>query len=448
MTITRALQPIGGALVAAVLIAGCGGGAQTTGLPHAVASATPVQGTQQPTTSATRVMFTIHRAGTAASAARRSPRYVSPGTLGLQITISASGAKTVTDYYDLSSNGPNCTYSAALNADQCSIVISSIATSENLSLIEVDAAPDNVDAATGQGTGFPQSTHVLALGSVTGLAVPVGTTVNATIPMDPVTVGFGADTGNVVTNPNPSAKNIAIDGANSRIVVTANAVVTAKLAILGDIDYDGYYIATTNASGGGQPFVDVNGSPTPITAQVNTTSGVKIAADIVSTQSPAPGTVLGYTATFPSTLYDDGALHLDFSYDGTNVATSGGGPARYLILLSNNLSASPPTFDGGSQGGYAGNAVYQIVPVDANPATLHGQDRVAGYDFGSANGLNVVNSTCAGSWTITPLAVTNGLQNFNVTQTGSDSGGACSFALADPITGVVTRTVTELGLGS
>jgi len=448
-----------GGLLAAATLAACGGGGSSaiTGSPHVTTSATlPAQTTQ---TTGTRITFTISRNAQPAhkhaaaktkrtASASRKPKYVSEATDGVQVSIT-SGSTTKTVYADATASGANCV-SSGTNEDTCSVIVPTIGATETIVVTTVDQQPTN--DTNGYGTGFPSNTNVLGYGTATVAPSGLGVT-NVTLTVDPVVAAY-YDCGSSDISGNfqqdGGGSGYESSGTVARFVVTAGKPATWTYEPEWcDVDED---VPQTIASP--LPFVDVNGSPEPLTFTSSSSSLTMYAAPGgTSVASPGP---YAQTVTMNDSSDTDeyGEMLLYVSYDGT-------APAGTTMTFSNNLAATPPWPGTVSGSTYNLQLVYTLAPVAASPGPVTapattisvgagGTGTVYGSDFGATNGMNAGDGNCYDTTTTSQvdatvaagsMNMTSWIEPFTVTVTGSPPE-TCSFTLYDGDTNVPTFPIT------
>lgn len=437
------------AVGAAALFAACGGGGGQSSLPssgnasngNAGAGAQPASGarvvlTYSANAVAARSLHRTLRVGTAE--ARRSPAYVSYEAAGLQLTVS-SGSSSQTLYYAISYYSPVCTEESYTVT--CTLNVPTLGATETVSGIEVDQAPLNLSQSTGQGTGFPGNSNVLARGSTT-VTLNAGGYTTVALSLNPI-LGDWYDCG--FDNDN---SNMNEDYSTSRIVVT-QGVASQNILDPGPADRDGYTIFGGDDAGTyvAQPFVDLNATPVPATVTSTSQHLTVFAIPVLTNPTPAPPYATAQTQSIPNSGYvskDWYGLQLAVSYDGAGAAAS-------TLTLANNLTATPPPFasPNPSPAPYTATMAYQVVPVSASPAAVTLQANgvatatVTGSDAGANQ--NMPPSACmSGNQQLATVAsngsIANGSEAFTVT--AGTTPGTCTFTLADYYSGVVTNTVT------
>jgi hypothetical protein len=429
---------IGGAILAAALLAACGGGGglQSAALPSAGAA-----GNNPAThTSGTRITLRVPR-GTSKTrhtalhgGAHRS--YVSIDAQGLQIAISSTGsnATTTTEFVDISSTSPLCTPLVfGTTETTCSFTIPTVAANETIVATEVDQTPTNENATTGFGTGFSTSTNILAVGT-TSVAVTGGVT-NVSLGLNPVAAQL-FDCGDIA---NPNFGTNFVSESTSRIVVTAGVVASGQMFIEFEDAADGFVDVDPTPL----PFVDVNGSPTPITLN-SLSSAVTLA--VVPNPVPAATPPLAQTVSIPNDGFDssfENCLTID-----VNVSANLTAPAT--ISVKNNLTATNPI---SVTAPYPAKLTYTVVPISVAPATATvavgaaTTATVTGSDFEGTSGMFATPCVDTANPSQNDATVSaNGQINtdtwqeaFTITPT---MPGTCTFTLGDSRTGVVTTPVT------
>jgi len=458
------LLGFGAALMCAAFLVACGGGGSGS-TPGAGGSLTGSHTTNsKPGTTMTIV---IHRDGgskkylTKSSArhrtaqATRTPKYISYGAQGLQVTISGTGLVSQTVYADLT--GSLCSTSGSI--ETCTLSLPTIGTNEQFSILEVDQKPTGETGGSQYGTAFPAGSNILGavnqaetvqLGASNSLAIEIG----------------GVDDGFYdvscffsVPTPMPSAysANFGIDGsgvnnassgydAGARVVVTQGVAATGTLQmVVFDADGDCFFDATP------APFVDVNGSPTPITVTSN--SSALTVAPVVANGTSPPASAFTQTAS----IANDG-----YMWYGCNfvipVKTSSSFASASTITLNNNLTALNSFLSPAAS--YASTMTYTVVPISVSASTAtvsqSGTVYLTATDYGAANGVDGESSYTAGDDELcktgggTPLAYAyaNGSINTSTWQQqieidGYGGGtGTCTFYVFDYAAGTVTTPVT------
>jgi hypothetical protein len=428
---------IGGAILAAALLAACGGGGglQSAALPSAGG------GGNNPAThtSGTRITLTVPR-GTPktrrpALAGGTHRNYVSMDAQGLQIAISSTGsnATTTTEFVDISSTSPLCTPLVfGTSETTCSFTIPTVAANETIVATEVDQTPTNENATTGFGTGFLNSTNILAVGT-TSVAVTGGVT-NVSLGLNPIVSRF-IDDGSDTT---PTFGDNFVAETTSRVVVTSGVVASGQINIAYRDAAGGFFDVDPTPL----PFVDVNGSPTPITLSASS-SAVTLAA--VPSPAPAATPPLAQTASIPN----DGFLNF-FQVFVIDVNVSANLTAPATISVNNNLTATNPI---SVTAPYLAKLTYTVVPISVAPATATvavgaaTTATVTGSDFEGPNGMFATGCVDTANPSQTDATVSaNGQispdiwqQAFTITPT---TAGTCTFTLGDVQTNVLTTPVT------
>jgi hypothetical protein len=438
------------AIAAAAVITACGGGSGNSTPTPIVANPAigTLTATQNGSTQLTLTIFTGDAAAAAAAAARRkTPQYVSGITHGLQATISGNGTSAV---YAFSTTGTQCT-TVNPYTRTCTFLFPTVATTETISILELSQAPTGtVDPATGIASGpFPANSDILATGSATTTLTP-GAVTQLAIGLNPIVAGLFDDCGTF-----QSSTSISSNGT-TRIVVTGNAV--TRSTILVDTRDDGgstikQPVVSPNASPIGQPFVDVNGSPEPISGTSSSTHfGIlPLIAPVNSFPSAPPtGAYAATAAVANSGSLNFGGVVVAIQYDG-NATPS---PTIQTLTFDNQLSATLPVFTGSpvmpvAPANYHTSLVYTLAPMFATPASFTvatgGVQTVTGYAPGATS--NMVPSTCVSSGMVTlgsfgPAVGTpaSGMQTFVFTANGTP--GTCTFTLKDGVTHVLSNAVT------
>jgi hypothetical protein len=499
-----------GALLASALLSACGGGGgKTAALPTAATTA-PSGGSSLPSSGA-RLTLKIDRSKRSGGrknaaharnglAAHRSPstargtKYISDGTQGLQVSIT-SGGTTQTYYYSLAnalySGAPSnpCSQDPTTYIETCTLVLPTVGPTESFSVLEVDQPAVGADPTTGIGTSIPSNANTLAIGTQNNVTLTPGGYTDLSISMNPIAATFAdydayaddsAD-GTAVTIDGNAADRIGLDVGTSpeRVVVAANLPIQPTtntegqpgspvfFAPPGSADADGDCFAYIGFSADGtpigQPLVDANGTPTATTISsssshlklLNWVSGLFNDGNQGNGYVPEPGATPTSTVSIANSAeLFPGCFYESLYYDGTQTTSS-------TITVSNNLTATPPTFTGAPSGNggthltsYTKSLTYEFAPISASPAsltfanttpqTITGTDPDAtepmDYDSvcNAANGTTVANitSTTTNQFIVTPVAV-----------------GACSFAITDAATNVptvvnVSSSVTQAGFGA
>ncbi|HTW86075.1 MAG TPA: hypothetical protein VMD91_18535 [Candidatus Sulfotelmatobacter sp.] len=485
-----------GALLAGAALAACSGGGSRAAVPTGAA-------TNAPTTSSSKgnglsgplakITITIPRhasfthskpAGTARApqgvAARRAPKYVSPATQGLQITVSGNGT-TQTVYADTSgSNCTNLTSSQTGNTTEtCTIEVPVVAASETLTVDDVDVKP-NDDGSSGNppgyGDGFTGG-HVLAVGTTTA-TLTAGQTTQISLVLGQVTGGFfdcgnldasnssnagyDATTADETTATLPSGYNGDNSTALGRLVFTAGQPSWIQLVPeLTDWDDQSQGFASPSPA-----LVDVNASPAPVTVTTSLQHVGLAASNATAPLDPfnesqtyvPPPTPPPFASTTSSVSIGDQSYFwmfgyfpvIDVVYDGSTAAVAG------TVNVNNNLTATD-LFDNNP---YTFVAPYTVAFVSASPTTLtlslstNPSAEVVGSDYQAAlEGMTSISqppnhdqTECETSGGVELASVTAGTMNtttwqqpFTVTAMAT---GTCTFTLMDVITDVVSPPVT------
>jgi hypothetical protein len=459
---------LGSALLGVAALAACGGGSGTSSAMPA--NITP--GGSQLTTKGATFTFTINRTPVVKTQklakASRKPQYISSSAAGLQIAVTATGTPAVTQYVDISAASVLCTTSG--NFETCTLTVPTIAATESLTVTEVDEAPTNEGTngrPPGYGDGFSANTNILAIGS--GVSTTTGGATSITLSLNPVLASvadnndcFGQFFGTFTPSSTTNAAFDLVGTDLDRIVVTAGVPQTI-------FDYFGFRDAAFQKNYAGntpQPFVDVNGSATPVTFLSNS-QHVLLAVANSSTPPPIPTATKAAMAD-TTLMFDDFYVSLIIKLDGalTQPAT---------VTVSNNLTALNPF----TSQSYAASEVDTIVPISVStPSSSISQGSmttatVTASDFEGTGGLTpfaAVNSSGQGSGagdcvdgssivraTVTEtgaIDTTTWLQSFTITPATTPlvaSPVTCTFVLGDVNTGnvnyltpgyVVTPTVT------
>jgi len=466
MQISKKLTVAGG-LVAAGLLAACGGGGGGAVTRTPLAATSPSSGGAATQSTGTKITFTIPLVGKPAraktagarrhAAGTRKPQYVSADTLGVQVAVT-SGTTTKTVYADTTS-GANCA-NLTQSSLVCTIIVPTIGASETLAMTTVDQTPTG--DTNGYGSGFPTNTNVLGIGSVTVTPTP-GALTNVSLTINPIVGGFadcgisevsGGQVGDDTSVPFFSA------AGSARFVVTAGtpSVAVWSPEALGR-DQDSTYFASP------EPFVDVNNSAAPVTVTSSSSHFTMYAApggNTVASPGPYAQTISMADTSFAPNY---GLFAIYVNYDGS-------APAGTTIILSNNLSATPPWAGTPSSANYLVPVTWTLAPVSVTPTTLSvsysgtpfpTSATVTGADYGATNGMKVasnsagsntcsdtatpsqVDATIASSPIVTAPGSTQWQQTFtvNTNETAPTSGTeTCTFALEDNDRAVPTPTVT------
>ncbi|MGD1066453.1 MAG: hypothetical protein ABR975_06515 [Vulcanimicrobiaceae bacterium] len=464
-------------IAAAVLLAACGGGgggATRSSVPGVTPTGQPSSAPVQPSGKTTKLTLTIHRkpasvklpwssAAVKATAAKRTPKYLSENVAGLQIAITA-GAQNLTLYADLSdvNNNPLCVgeATAANNYTQtCVIPISMLAASETITVTELDAPPLN--ETNGFGTGFPTSADVLAVGSATATAATAGSTGVTLIGLSPVIANLGS------LGPAPFG-DVAVDQNNGRVVVLAGTPA---------LDVDATVAGDESGAAGDDdqtplPFVDLNGSAVPLTVEALSGAGTATQDVLVypyrnagflnnpsvyvnegtGTIVPPPAGGLAQSVSIPTDdyLWAGALIIYAFSYDG---ATPPASAPYYVFGVQNNLTIAPGTvgFAASNSGiPYTASSYTLLAPlsqsVTSTSLTVGATASATVTDYGSVDGVNaslcldangnpgVAAVVAAGAYNVTA-----GTQGYTVAPI---SAGSCTFNFSDGDTGIPLAPLT------
>jgi hypothetical protein len=469
---TKATLGLGGALLAASLLAACGSGASSSNSPlpntgnssasNPVPAKSGLQITLKVPNGASRSSIT------SASTGREHPLYVSAAARGLEIGVSA-GANSQTVYADISSTSPLCQTQGSYRT--CTITVPTLGTTEAITGYEADEAPSNEQNGYGNGFQTPGPSqspgpHLLAIGSATAKITSPGSVNQVSMGLQPIAaqlVDGGATTG--------GQDSANFQELNGRVVVTALGASASPLPLqavqIYPYDANDCGAACLLEDPTPLPFVDVNGSPEPIKASSSSTAivlGVHSPPSPVPTLTPpTPGPVI----SIPNDGYQWGygalVLNLDINAQALNPASP---PAT--VTVTNDLSATPPSpFIGGP---YTSTLTYTIAAIGAsspNPASisLSGTNgsttaSVTGTDMGapssgigaestftyqntqtSGNCMDNVTSTQVDA-AVSPAGSydpTTGTQQFTIAAVAQ---GTCTFYLYDVETSVVTSPVS------
>jgi len=457
-----------GVLLAAASLVACGGGGSSMPATAQAPGATQ-PGTTASQSSGIKVQILVPRNVTRSgkhSASRGKSRrmYVSTDAQGLQLTITPSGSGSAqTLYASLATSAPLCveTSNYATTPDGteelCTIPVPALAAQETVNAIETNATPTDVNATTGFGTGFASgSGDVLAVGS---------TTVTTTGGVNTVALGLGPVAAELYDCsgyfPTPSdPENFGNDYGTERIVVTANTAATGVLSVEFSDANGNWFDALPTPYPGFSPvpqdFVDVNGSPEPITYTASTSS-IQIGIEPAPSTSPSSYAASGSIATDADYLYDCAFF---FNVNVAALPTPSAGASPPTIVFANNLSATPPSPFTATPGPYTFSLTFAVVPIAAFPSTVSvtmgNTATVDGYDYGastygmdaeSAYGVlggncydtvntSTVDATVAKAGSI---STTTWQQPFTITP---ENAGTCTFVLYDIDTLVITNPVT------
>jgi hypothetical protein len=458
---------LGASLVGIAALAACGGGG--SGAPSALPASNTGSGSAPASiTNGVSVTLTIDRSQKttakpaiprggsalhrAAAAARRSPAYVSSSALGLQVAVSA-GTASKSVFVDISQTSSLCTFNATTSIETCTFAVPTLATTESIVATEVDKAPTAL--AAGYGTGIPANANILAVGTLSATTTP-GTVTALTLGLNPVWTNFIGFFGEQA----PSNLNASTDPTlPTRMLVTGNLAQYAEF-VVGINDADGDPSdpnnLPTDPNPTNFPFVDVNGTPQPITV-TSTVSGVQFAAIPLPTSTPNPplsSYTYGLVASAANQTYEwfNEELINGAHFDGTLSAPT-------TVTVSNHLSAANP---------FSPNytpppaQTYTIVPVTASPSavtvSMTGPTTatITGSDFGASTGglyaqgshdssgfetpgtdgdcLDADGSTVRATVAYGSINTSTWLETFTVTPV---SVGTCTFTIADENTGTL-----------
>ena len=494
-----------GALLASALLAACGGGGgKTAALPTAATTA-PTGGYSLPSSGA-RLTLKIDRskrsggrknAANARSglAAHRSPsaargtKYISGDMQGLQVSIT-SGGTTQTYYYSLANTlysgmpANPCSQDPTTSIETCSLVLPTVGPTESFSVLEVDQPAVGADPTTGLGSSIPSNANTLAVGSQNNVTITPGGYTDLSISMNPISAGLSTDCGNYAydsagdteTINGENYERVGLDSSTTpaRLVVAANLPLAPTTAEAGDpgsspvffappgptdADHDCFSFIGFNADGTpiGQPLIDSNGTPTALTI-TSSSSHLKMenweAANNYSGGQgvgyvPEPGATPTSTVTIANSAEAFfGCLYESLYYDGTQTTSS-------MITVSNNLTATPPTFSGAANGNgthltsYAQTLTYEFAPISASPSSLTftttTPQMVTGTDPDAQAPMDYDDTCSAADGTEIASITTTVPNQFIVTPSAP---GTCTFVIVDDATEVptaisVTSTVTN-----
>jgi hypothetical protein len=451
----------GGALFAAALLVACGGGSGggSATLPNTVSPSGPVASGQSGSTTITIQVPPRRTTQNPHSTRRRD--YVSYAAGGLQVAVTAGGV-TQTVYANIVYTSPLCSPGTQENGGEtCTIAVPNVGASETIVATEVNetplpATPAPADVRRARavstpgpayGSGFPVGSAILAVGT-TSVSL-AGSTQQVTVGLNPVVGGFfdcGSETSNA---------NFGVDDDNHRIIVTAGVLASGSIQV-GALDPAGYgmqfFTPSPLPSGATavQPFVDVNGSATPITVSANS-------MDVGVAIQPSPNTVTPAPFQQSLSIADDRNLWyncvwlLDVSVSASLPTPAPGVTPTATITFANNLTAALPSGFTGSS--YSSSFPYSVVPIYALPsvvtvsasgsaATVTGTDYLG--DMGAESAYSGSTNSCLGSGglvTLTPQPYSNGQTKVSVA-TSATTTGTCTFYMFDPPSGVVTNQIT------
>jgi hypothetical protein len=466
---------LGGALCAAALLVACGGGSGGNAGSSLPSTTQNSGGTTSGSTSSSHglklqlafVRNPKHQNQQTRKKNTKQRMYVSTDAEGLQLAITPTGGATTTLYVDISTTSPLCTVTTSYydtpdgSEETCSISLPVLGATETVTGTVTDASPASENPTTGLGQGFSGSALVLGVGSTT--VTTTGGVNTVALGIGPVAAQIVDCTGYIPTAPDPS--NFADDdnGSNPRLVITAGVAVSGYISQEFDDPSGAWYDALPTAAPGFSPvpqnFVDVNGSPEPITF---TSSTSNVALGIVTAVGATPSSYAstGSFTTDADYLNDCAFYELVKASPLPTVAPIAS-PAVPTVTFANNLSATAASpFTGGP---YGTTLVYDVVPIAVSPASLSlsmggSTGTVTGWDYGATgNGMNAesaydgTQAECLDTTVSTqvdaevaPSGSINGstwLESFTVTPSATNTG-TCTFVLYDVDTGVVTTPVT------
>jgi hypothetical protein len=468
-------------LVGAALAACSGGGSGShTALPTAAGSAAPAtngngNGLKGPLA---KITFTIprhvsfkgqhttsvrSRHGTAA-ATRRTPKYVSGATEGLQIGVAGTGTSQIV-YVDASNSSSLCTSvpdsQNGGDVQTCTVSVPVVAASETITVDDVDVKPSNEGTdgnPPGYGNGFSGG-HVLAVGTTTAtLTAGQATAISFQLGMvvggifdcgywdSTADASYDDDRDDATAPTLPSGYSAENSQYLGRVVFSAGQAGWIQLVPVPS-DWDDYGNGFASPS---PAFVDVNGSPQPMTLTSNVQHvGLAVnnatAANDDTLPTPPPYASTTTTASISDQSYfwwQNFMPVINVVYDGSPAAVAG------TISFTNNLTATdlfgnPP---------YTWEIPYTVAFVSASPTTLSlslsgtSTGTVTGTDYKSVDYDMAPSQNCLDSngdqlATITTddMNTTTWQQPFIVTATAM---GTCTFALVDGYTGVPSQTIT------
>ncbi|HTW86086.1 MAG TPA: hypothetical protein VMD91_18590 [Candidatus Sulfotelmatobacter sp.] len=471
---------------AALLLAACGGGGGTASVPHATGgspssapTAAPASGSQARLTvkinraASTRPKKTSAAAARHGAAAKRSPKYVSTASDGLQIAVTAGGT-TKTQYVDITQSSAACTNGGGV--ETCTFAIPWLAASETIAVTEVDEAPTD-EGTNGlpayEGDGFPTNSNILGVGSTQATLTP-GTVTNVQLGISAVVGGWyncwpGIDTASGDTPTSNASFSVESNGNDVGTGVTDRVAVTSGAPAQGFVtpefaDPDGGWYDPDAVA---LPFVDASGAAAPLTL-VSSTSGVTVApfanpgfandAGALSL-TPSSTTPPGYaqTATIPNDGYEwaECVFIIGINYDGQSTSPSTVTLSNGPIVNGSNVGTSTatgtlynPASGSFAVGPYNATVTYAIDPisasVSANTASL--ASGATATVMGSAPGARTAmtlagggaSESCSGTGAGTVTAGSSA-NTFSVTPVAQ---GTCSFQVADGDTGVLSNPVT------
>jgi len=398
-----------GALIAAGILAACGGGGGNalTSSPR-IPSASPSAGSAATQTTGTKLTLTFKPGKTTfgkhgfaahrAAGASRSPKLISGSTTGLQIAIT-SGTTSTTLYVDTTAAGANCTTNQTTSLETCSLILPTIGTTESIAVTTVDQLP--TADTNGRGSGFPVNTNALGVGIASVTPAPgVLTTVN--IAVNPVASsmfdcgvqGFGASRvaeEDAYAQYGAYASPPASPPPANRFVVTPGTPATFEWQPIW-LDADGNAPSVAQSP---QPFVDVNDAPVPITISSSSTHvSVATFQNGTNGESPPPAGPFAQTISLPDMSYTTNGFFffIYIAYDGS-YPTPGATPAT--ITYANNLTAPRPFTSPAATYGFtvaipiAPVTVVSPGPIASPTLTIPsgGTANLIGYDLLAANGM-------------------------------------------------------------
>jgi hypothetical protein len=458
------LGGFGAALACAAFLVACGGGggsAPTSGsLTGGSMNGNHAASNQGPGTHVTVVIYrggdtkTHGRSNTrrGAKSSTRKPEYLSTEGQGLQISVSATGVASQTIYADTRTSplSPLCTVDGN-NVETCVINVPTIAANEQITALQTDAFPAN-ENSSGYGTGFGNGTNILGAIKATE-AVTLGSSNNIALELGPA-VGYfwdcteGASYGNTPPPALPQlySANYGVDTnpvsdptTGARIVVTGGTAASGLISVeFGDIDSGWRDRDTTPA-----PFVDVNGSPTPIT--LTSSSSALTVSPIVFNGTPS---TYAQTASIPDDSFEWYECEFFIA-----LKTSASFSSASTLAISNNLTAINP-FTSSAQ---PLTMTYTVVPLTVsstsvtvamgNSTTVTGTDPNASDPMDAESAYQTGDESC-NTGGGTPLATisrgslntTNWTQVFTINAGGTT--GTCTFYIYDTDAGTVTLPIT------
>ncbi len=165
-------------LILLASLAGCAGGHVTSAVPRTAAVNAPSSGAR----ATTSFVVTIPRA-TATSAQRRAPRYISPATGSLGITIDPGSANQGFAAMNIGPGDPNCNTPTPVSPLQCTVTVSVMPGSHTFDFrtydgrLDVNGNPQGSVLSTNLGFPFNvvpgqnNSLHFVLQGIPTGISV-------------------------------------------------------------------------------------------------------------------------------------------------------------------------------------------------------------------------------------------------------------------------------------